>query len=218
MPKRIGRLHVLTDYFFQQKWSHAELAEAAMRGGADTIQFRQKHGLIRHRFAEAVQVLPHCNAHGVPLIVNDDIGLFLACEAHGIHVGQNDMPIGVLRRILAPDVIIGATATTTEYALRAQDEGADYIGFGPVFPTKSKANPESVKGLRGLERVCRAVSIPVIAIAGLSVDRVADCLAAGAHGIAVMTAISTAPDPEAATRAFRMQIDKIHGTEVPSGT
>src|SRR5690606_14516275 len=99
------------------------------------------------------------------------------------------------RRLLGDSAIVGATASTIDQALRAAGQGADYIGFGPVFETRSKANPASVKGLAMLRMVCREVPIPIIAIAGITADRVPAVIEAGAHGVAVMTAVTTAPEP-----------------------
>lgn len=201
--RRLGRLHVLTDFHFQQRYSHAALAELAIRGGADTIQFRQKRGFDRHLLISARRTAAVCRDMGVPLVVDDRIDLAQAVGAQGVHVGQEDLPVGIVRRILGSDAIVGATATTTEQAIRAEEQGATYIGFGPVFRTRSKDNPASTKGLEGLREACRAVRIPVIAISGITPDRVEGVMAAGAYGIAVMTGISTAADPAAAARAYR---------------
>lgn len=204
----IGRLHVLTDFLFQQRLGHAELAEAAIRGGADTIQFREKRGTVRDRLHEARAVAAVCRAASVPLVVDDDLALAQAVGAAGVHLGQTDLPIADARRILGAQALVGATATTALQAQEAEREGASYIGFGPVYPTRSKASPASVKGLRGLEAACRAVSIPVVAIAGMTPERVPEVLASGAHGVAVMTAVSCAADPAAAARRFRDALDR----------
>lgn len=202
----IGRLHVLTDYRFQQRFSHAQLARFAIDGGADTIQFRQKFGNIRHLITQLRDVAEVCGEASIPLLVNDHVELAQLDGVSGVHLGQDDFPISLARQILGERAIIGATATTTEQAMSAEDDGASYIGFGPVFPTTSKDNPASVKGLTGLRHVCDRVSIPVIAIAGMTADRVPEVLSAGAHGLAVMTAITNAADPAAATRAFSEKI------------
>jgi thiamine-phosphate pyrophosphorylase len=209
MAKRIGRFHVLTDFFYQQRFSHADLARMAVEGGADTIQFRQKHGDIRHRLREARRAAGCCTPGDTTFIVNDDLPIVLATGAAGVHLGQSDFPVEEARRILGPDLIIGATASTPDQARRARDLGADYIGFGPVYATASKANPEPVKGVRGLARACEAVEIPVIAIAGITAERVRAVMEAGAWGVAVMTAVTAAEDPVAAARAFRMAIDDM---------
>ena len=207
---KIGRLHVLTDYHFQQRFSHAELAKLAVSGGADTIQFRDKGSSIRHALRQAAATAAVCRELQVPLLINDRIDLMLAVEADGVHLGQADLPVNVARAVLGATRIIGATATTTDQARRAEADGADYVGFGPVYPTGSKSNPASVKGLKGLHEVCGSVGIPVIAIAGITADRVMEVLEAGAHGVAVMTAVSKAADPAAAARHFREQIDEFH--------
>jgi thiamine-phosphate pyrophosphorylase len=203
----IGRLHVLTDFTFQQRYAHADLATRAAAGGADAIQFRQKTGTLRNRLHAAERTAEACRAAGVPLLVNDTLDLALAVEAAGVHLGQTDLPIGAARRILGPRAIVGATVTNAAQALAAEAAGASYLGFGPVFPTQSKRNPASVKGVDGLAAVCAAVAIPVVGIAGVTPERVRTVLEAGAHGVAVMTAVTTAPDPTAATAAFRAEID-----------
>ena len=215
-PKIIGRLHVLTDFHFQQRHSHADLARLALGGGADVIQFRQKTGAVRHKLHEAGRTAAVCQDLGGVLLIDDHLDIALTLGADGVHLGQDDFPIAEARRILGPDAIIGATATTQAQAKQAEIEGADYIGFGPVYPTRSKANPATVKGLDGLAAVCRAVSIPVIAIAGITMERVPEVMAAGAYGVAVMTAITCAPDPEAATRKFREALDEALSTR-PTG-
>ncbi len=204
----IGRLHVLTDFVFQQRLSHADLAARAAAGGADTVQFRQKTGPLRARLYEAHRTADACRAAGIPLLIDDLLDLALAVGAAGVHLGQLDLPVEVARRILGPDAVIGATVTDTTQALAAEAAGASYLGFGPVFPTRSKRNPASVKGLDGLADVCAAVSIPVIGIAGITPERVQSVVEAGAHGVAVMTAITTANDPAAAAATFRREIER----------
>lgn len=210
-PSRIGRLHVLTDFHFQQRVSHAQIAARAAAGGADTVQFRQKDGTPRDWLANLLPTVAACREAGVPCLVDDHLDLALAAGADGVHLGALDLPVAAARAVLDRlDVrsTVGATATTAEDALAAEAAGADYVGFGPVFPTGSKANPASVKGLAGLERACRAVSIPVIAIAGITPERVAPCLDAGAWGVAVMTAVTTAPDVAAAAARFREAVER----------
>jgi thiamine-phosphate pyrophosphorylase len=207
----IGRLHLLTDFHFQQRFSHAELASRAIAGGADTIQFRQKTGPLRARLVELQRTAAVCQEARVPLLVDDHVDLALAVGADGVHLGQYDLPVSLARRILGSGALIGASASTVREAREAEADGADYIGFGPVFPTRSKANPQPVRGTSVLVEVCRAVSIPVIAIAGIRPDRIRPVLEAGAHGVAVMTAITTAPDIEAATVEFRQVIDDVVG-------
>ncbi len=210
--KKIGRLHVLTDFHFQQRFSHAEIASFALEGGADTIQLREKKAGIRHVLQQADEVAEVCRLRDATFVVDDRIDVVLASAADGIHLGQSDFPVARARALLGEHVLIGATATNPDQAIAAAVEGADYVGFGPVFETRSKANPASIKGLAVLRSVCRQIRIPVIAIAGITVHRVASVLEAGAFGVAVMTAITTATDPIAATARLREAIDEVLGT------
>lgn len=209
----VGRLHVLTDYTFQQRWTHADLAAAAIRGGADVIQFRQKTGSIREILANAHEVATVCRRHDTTLLIDDHVDVALAVGANGVHLGQMDMPIETARRILGEDAIIGITAPTLSVARAAVSGGADYIGFGPVYPTRSKANQTSVKGLTGVLEMANGVDVPIIGIAGITARRCPDVLRAGAHGVAVMTAVSCASDPEAATREFIEAIEAVHAPD-----
>ena len=207
----VGRLHVLTDFHFQQRLTHAELAREAAAGGADVVQFRHKTGTARDRLAGLVPTVAACAEAGVPCLVDDHLDLALAAGAAGVHLGALDLPIAYARAVadaLGRPLVVGATATTADAARQAEADGADYVGFGPVFPTGSKANPASVKGLDGLAEACAAVSVPVVAIAGITPERVGPCLDAGAWGVAVMTAVTTAPDPARATAAFRQALDR----------
>jgi thiamine-phosphate pyrophosphorylase len=130
-----------------------------------------------------------------------------AIDAAGIHLGQNDFPIEEARSILESDSLIGATATKAEQVVEAYEQGADYVGFGPVYPTTSKRNPKSVKGPEGVHAASEAVPIPIIAIGGITHDRVRPTLEAGAYGVAVLSAVCTAKNPERATARFRAAID-----------
>ena len=206
---RIGRLHVLTDFSFQQRHSHARLAEMAIQGGADVIQFRQKTGTARDILANARSVAAICRAYDVTLLIDDHVDMALAVGADGVHLGQTDLPLADARRVLGEDAIIGITAPSLHDARAAEHGGADYIGFGPVFPTRSKSNPASVKGLEGVLEVANATDLPVIGIAGITAARCADVLRAGAHGVAVMTAISCSDDPVGATRQFADAIEGV---------
>jgi thiamine-phosphate pyrophosphorylase len=199
----IGRLHVLTDYRFQQRFTPAALASLAIEGGADTIQFRQKEGTARERWWNLRATAAACHKAGVALVVDDDFGMALAVGAAGVHLGETDLPIEAVRAAAPAGFLVGGTASTVEGALEAEAAGADYIGFGPVFPTRSKLSSTQVRGLGALADVCAAVRVPVIAIAGITPARIPHVIAAGAHGVAVMTAVSTATDPRAATAALR---------------
>lgn len=204
----VGRLHVITDFRLQQTFDHKDLAERAIAGGADTIQFRQKHGVVRNQLIAARRVQNVCANAGVPLIVDDRLDVALGVEARGLHLGQEDFPVDVARRVLGPEPILGASASTIEQARQAEAMGATYIGFGPIYPTQSKANAGATQGLERLHACCEAVSCPVIAIGGITYRRVAEVLDAGAYGVAVLSAVATAPNPRRATRRLCLAIDE----------
>lgn len=203
MPKPIGRLHVLTDSVLQHRFSHLELAEMALAGGAEVIQYRRKAGSTREMIAEARAMAALCARAGAPLIVNDRLDVALAAGADGVHLGQDDFPLELARAILGPDKIIGGSAATMEEARLCLAQGADYVGFGPVFPTGSKDDAGPVSGLAVLARVAREITLPVIAIGGVGPANAAHVRAAGAHGLAVISAVCCRPDPAAAARELR---------------
>ena len=207
MGRRIGRLHVITDFKMQQIRSHADLARLALRGGADTIQFRQKHGGIRNVLAQAHATQAVCTDASMPLIVNDRVDIAQAVGAAGVHLGQEDFPIEEARALLGDEAIIGATANKVSQVVTAYEQGATYVGFGPVFETRSKRNAKSVTGLETLAEACEAVPIPVIAIGGITHDRVRPTLEAGAYGVAVLSSVATSKNPERAAARFRAAID-----------
>ena len=207
--KKIGVLHVITDTTLQTRFSHPQLAEFAIEGGADTIQFRQKQGTTRVLIEIAQQMQEICRKNNVPLIVNDRADISLAVGADGTHFGKDDMPVAIGKRILSSETIIGASARTEEKILEAISEGADYIGYGPIYQTSSKSDAERPKGLERLRRMCEIAVCPVIAIGGITIDTVADVIRAGAHGIAVISAVCGQKDPLSATRNLMEEIQKI---------
>ena len=204
--KDIGVLHVITDTTLQSRFTHAELAELAIEGGADTVQFRQKHGTTRELVAMAQSIQAVCEKQNVPLIVNDRADIALAVGAAGAHFGQDDMPVFIGRRILPPEAILGASARTEEKILAAISEGADYIGFGPIYGTTSKPDAETAKGLEKLRRMCDIAACPVIAIGGIGIQTAGEVIRAGAHGIAIISAVCAHPEPQVATQALLNEI------------
>ncbi len=198
--KNIGRLHVLTDTELQSRFTHLELAELAIKGGADTVQFRQKAGSTREMIEIARGLKRLCEDAGVTFIVNDRVDVAIASEADGVHLGQDDFPIPLARKILGKSRIIGGSAATLEEVQKCQAEEVDYIGFGPVFPTTSKDDAGPVSGIGILEEAVKTISIPIIAIGGVSVENTPDVIQAGAHGIAVISAVCCQENPEQATR------------------
>ena len=198
--KKIGRLHVITDTALQSKFSHLELARMAIAGGADTIQFRQKEGSTRKLIEIAQQLKQICTGMGVTFIVNDRLDVAIASDSDGVHLGQDDFPIPLARELLGESRIIGGSAVTLNEARKCLDEGADYVGFGPVYPTTSKADAGPVAGINLMKEVIDKVPLPLIAIGGVNKDNTPEVIRAGAHGIAVISAVCCQQDPEQATR------------------
>jgi len=207
MTKRLGRLHVLTDETVQSRFTHAELAEMAIAGGADTIQFREKKRSTKELVDIAETLRRVCRARNVPLIINDRVDIALAVDADGVHLGQRDLPVAVARKLLGPEKIIGGTAATLDEAIAVQNEGADYLGFGHIYSTTSKQKHGAPKGPEALAEICGALAIPVIAIGGIDQENFLPVFDAGAWGIAVIAAVCAAPDPTRAARELKNGID-----------
>lgn len=206
MQKQIGQLHVLTDTVLQSRFSHAELAKLAIKGGADTIQFRQKSGATREMIEIARRLKQLCADAGVTFMVNDRLDVAIAADADGVHLGQDDFPIPLARKLLGENRIIGGSAATVKEAQECFAEGADYIGFGPVYPTASKADAGPVSGIGLLKQVVETIPLPIIAIGGISTENTPDVMHAGAHGIAVISAVCCEKDPDQATRALQQAL------------
>jgi len=198
--REAGRVHVITDCTVQTQRTHIDLAGAALAGGAGVIQLRDK--VLPDAALELIarEIVPLCVQHNALLIVNDRIDVARAAGAHGVHLGQDDAPVGAARAALGTRAVVGASASTLDEALEAEAAGADYIGFGHVFPTTTKATHAPPAGLDGLRAVCAVVHIPVIAIGGIDAVRAARCVAMGAFGVAVVSAVCAAENPTDATR------------------
>ncbi|MGQ9467265.1 MAG: thiamine phosphate synthase [Anaerolineae bacterium] len=196
-------LYVITDAKLSRGRSHLEVIRAAIQGGATIVQYREKEGTTRQLVEEARALLELAHQMGVPLIVNDRVDIALAVDADGVHVGQDDMPAPIARKLMGPGKIIGVSATNLEEALQAERDGADYIGAGPIFATPTKPDAAPPMGLEGLAEICRRVSIPVVAIGGINEENAAAVIRAGAAGVAVVSAIVAAPDVEASARRLR---------------
>jgi thiamine-phosphate pyrophosphorylase len=205
--KKIGRLHILTDTSLQTNFSHLDLAKLAIAGGADTIQFRQKSGSAKEMIRVAGQMKDICQKSGVTFIINDRLDWALGSQADGIHLGQEDFPIPLARKILGEKALIGGSATTLEEARKCLLEGADYIGFGPVFPTTSKEDAAPAGGLDLLERAAREIALPIIAIGGINQDNALQVMQTGVYGIAVISAVCCRPNPQEATTILRSLLE-----------
>jgi len=203
-------LYGIVDHAWLRGRDVAAVVEAAIAGGVTVVQYRDKVSPARIFFTNAVAARKVCAAHRVPFIVNDRVDIALAVGADGVHVGQEDLPVAVVRRVVGAEMLIGASAGTVEQALAAVAEGADYLGVGAIFPTATKpeADPASLNTLREIRR---QVSCPIVAIGGITAERVAEVLAAGAHGVAVISALL---DGNVQANACLLRQSIVRGKEV----
>jgi thiamine-phosphate pyrophosphorylase len=200
-------LYVITDPVLSRGRSHAEIARAALEGGADAVQLRDKSATAHNLGLVAREVQPLARRFGALLTVNDRVDVALLAEADGAHVGPGDLPVREARRILPRPRILGVSAGTPEEARRAVRDGADYLGAGPVFATATKPDAGPPIGVDGLAAIVAAVApVPVVAIGGIGADNVAAVFAAGAAGAAVVSAVVAAEDVAAAARALKRRI------------
>ena len=181
------------------------LLEAVLAGGGRLVQLREKTMPLAELFTLAQRLARRCREVGALFIVNDRADLALAAGADGLHVGQDDLPAREARAILRPGMILGVSTHDAEQARRAVADGADYVAVGSIFPTTTKAGFQLV-GPELIRRVRPEVPVPLVGIGGITADNAPAVLAAGADGVAVISALCAAPDPEAATRAFLARI------------
>jgi thiamine-phosphate pyrophosphorylase len=189
-------LYAVTDRHWLSGRRLADDVKEALEGGVTFVQLREKDDMtLPHDefLKEAKEIQSLCAEYHIPFVLDDDVALAIECGADGVHVGQNDLEAGSVRNMIGPDKILGVSAQTVEEALLAEREGADYLGVGAVFPTGSKDDAEEVSR-KTLKSIVQAVSIPVIAIGGITRDNVAELSGSGIAGIAVISAIFAKPD------------------------
>lgn len=196
-------LYVITDPDLSRGRSHIEVAELAIAGGATVIQLRDKKAHTR-KLIEVGQALRDITRRsGVTFILNDRVDVALAVDADGVHLGEDDMPVSLARKLLGPNKILGASPENPDYARREEAAGADYLGIGSVFGTSTKPDAGPPIGLDALARVKRSVKIPVIAIGGVNASNAAQAILAGADGVAVISAVVGAQDITKAAQQLR---------------
>ena len=203
-------IYAVTDRAWTGKMSLYDQVEAALKGGATMVQMREK-GLtdenVQDYLEEARRLRRLTERYNVPFLIDDHVKLALLCGADGVHVGQSDMEAGRAREILGPDKILGVTAKTGEQALKAQDQGADYLGSGAVFGTSTKSDALPMTKER-LGEICRSVSIPVVAIGGICLENIEKLQGSQVAGAAIVSGIFGARDIEATTRQLRQKMEK----------
>lgn len=201
-------LYLVTDRALSRGRTTCEVVRAAVTGGVTVVQLREKHCTTREFVDEARLLVEMLRGTGVPLIINDRLDVALAVGADGLHLGQNDMRIADARRIAGPGMVIGVSAESLDDALRAEEEGADYIGVSPVFATNTKKDTAEPLGLVGIRMIKERVRLPLVGIGGINIDNAAQVMAAGADGVAVVSAIVAALCPESATAALKKRISR----------
>ncbi len=179
-----------------------EAVEAAIRGGVTLVQLREKDCSSGEFYNTAVSIKEITDRHNVPLIINDRLDIALAVDAAGLHIGQTDLPASVARRILGPDKVLGVSTATVEEAVKAQADGADYLGVGAMFATGTKKNTRSVT-MEGLQSIRSSVQIPIVVIGGVNEKNCTQFNGTGVDGLAIVSAIIAKPDIEAAAREIR---------------
>ncbi len=197
--EHIFGLYAIIDTKFLRGRSHLEVAAQVIQGGAKVVQLRDKIQSKRELLPIAQQLKSLCSEHDVLFIVNDYLDLALAADADGLHLGQDDLPVRVARRLLPIDKLLSCSVASVKQAISAKSEGADYIAVGAIYPTESRETTEVV-GLEGLRLIKKKVALPLVAIGGINHDNVAEVLAAGASSIAVISAIMGAESPKEAAR------------------
>ena len=202
------RLYAVTDRAWVGRQTLSEQIEDALRGGVTLVQLREKNLAKEEFVAEAKAVLALCRQYGVPLIINDRLDVALESGADGVHVGIEDAPVSEIRRQAGPDFIIGATAKTVAQARAAQTAGADYLGVGAVFPSPTKRNAIRITA-EALREICSSVSIPAVAIGGISAENAPSLKGCGMAGIAVVSAIFGASDIQQAAAGLRTLAESI---------
>ena len=208
LDKNSLELYAITDRHWLNGASLYDQVEQTILGGATFMQVREKELDKEDFLNEAIEIQILCKAHHIPFVINDNVEIARSIDADGVHVGQSDMKAGDVRALIGSDKILGVSVQTVEQAVLAEKNGADYLGVGAVFQTGSKADADDVSH-ETLKVICEAVSIPVIAIGGITKDNVMQLAGSGICGIAVISAIFAQKDIYAATAELKKQIDKL---------
>lgn len=201
-------LYLVTDRGLALGRATVNIVRAAIAGGVTCVQLREKHSDTRAFIEEAraLKELLDVLEANIPLIINDRLDVALAIGADGVHLGQSDMPLADARRLAGKAMIIGVSAESVEDAIRAEAEGADYLGVSPVFATPTKTDAAPPLGVDGVRRIRAAVGLPLVGIGGIHAGNAADIIRAGANGVAVVSAIVSAACPKSAATDLKHQI------------
>ena len=204
-------LYAVTDRAWTGKQTLYQQVEAALKGGLTCVQLREKELDQAAFLQEAKELCALCRRYGVPFIVNDNVDIAIACKADGIHVGQEDMAAGEVRRRAGEDMILGVSVHTAEEARQAVRDGADYLGLGAVFPTSTKTDAKPMTK-ETLQAICDAAEIPVVAIGGINRYNLLNLAGSGVDGVALVSAVFSAEDIEGTCRGLRVLSEKMVNT------
>ena len=199
-------LYLVTDRALSLGRSNFEVIRKAVGGGVTLVQLREKEATTRAFYQEGLEIRGYLKTRNIPLIINDRIDIALALDADGVHLGQEDMPIDVARRILGPRKIIGASVFTLEEARTAEAMGADYLGLSPIFLTETKPELVGQIGIGGIPSLKEGVQIPLVGIGSMSQANAYEAVKAGLDGVAVVSAICSHEDPRAAAEEIKKEV------------
>ena len=208
MNREALRLYLVTNRYQDSLENFLEKVETACRSGVTIIQLREKNLTTNQYYHLAKQVKEITDAYQVPLIIDDRLDVCLAVDAAGLHIGDDELPVSVARKVLGPEKILGVTAKTLKRALEAETWGADYLGTGAIFPTTTKENAP-ITLISTLKTICQTVAIPVVAIGGLTSENIDQLIGTGIVGVAVVRDLMQAEDIEAKTQAFLTKLDDM---------
>lgn len=206
--KRNMLLYAVTDRAWTGKQTLYEQVEAALKGGVTCVQLREKELDETAFLQEAKELCALCRRYGVPFLVNDNVEIAIACGADGIHVGQEDLAAGEVRRRVGENMILGVSVHTVEEAFQAVRDGADYLGLGAVFPTSTKTDVEQMSN-ETLRAICDAVDVPIVAIGGINRGNILRLAGSGVDGVALVSAVFSAEDIEGTCRELRALSEKM---------
>ena len=208
MNREALRLYLVTNRYQDSLESFLEKVETACRSGVTIVQLREKNLTTNQYYQLAKQVKEITDAYQIPLIIDDRLDICLAVDAAGLHIGDDELPVSVARKVLGPEKILGVTAKTVKRALEAEEGGADYLGTGAIFPTTTKENAP-ITLISTLKTICQRVAIPVVAIGGLTSENIDQLIGTGIAGVAVVRDLMQAEDIETKTQAFLTKLDDI---------
>ena len=208
MNREVLKLYLVTNRYQDSLENFLEKVETACRSGVTIIQLREKNLTTNQYYHLAKQVKEITDAYQVPLIIDDRLDVCLAVDAAGLHIGDDELPVSVARKVLGPEKILGVTAKTVKRALEAETSGADYLGTGAIFPTTTKENAP-ITLISTLKTICQTVAIPVVAIGGLTSENIDQLIGTGIAGVAVVRDLMQAEDIETKTQAFLTKLDDM---------